>query len=120
MWSERRKTTEPEDKFYSLLGIFDVEIPLLYGDGATQAYTQLREVLDKRKKCMQDLCISDPHDDKKRIEDTKGGLLKDSYCWILEKSDFQQWRCAEQSARLWVKVTLEKARRCCFVGSSTS
>jgi hypothetical protein len=29
---------------------------------------------------------------KKRIEETKGGLLEDSYHWILEHSDFQQWR----------------------------
>jgi hypothetical protein len=103
MWIERRQTTIPEDKMYSLLGIFDVEIPLFYGEGATQAYTRLREVVDRREKCMQDLCVSDPSYDKKRIEETKGGLLKDSYRWILENSDFQQWRSAQQNAMLWVK-----------------
>jgi hypothetical protein len=91
IWSECRETTMPEDKIYSLFGIFDVEIPLFYGEGATQAYTRLREVIDKREKCMQDLCVSDPRDDKKRIEETKGGLLKDSYRWILENPDFRQW-----------------------------
>jgi hypothetical protein len=103
MWSERRKTTKPEDKIYSLLGIFDAEIPLFYGEGATQAYTRLREVIDTREKCMQDLCLSDPRDDKKRIEETKGGLLEDSYHWILENSDFRQWHSAQQNALLWVK-----------------
>jgi hypothetical protein len=78
MWSERRETTMPEDKIYLLLGIFDVEIPLFYGEGATQAYTRLREAIDRREKCMQDLLVSDPRYDKKRIEETKGGLLKDS------------------------------------------
>jgi hypothetical protein len=103
MWSERRETTKPEDKMYSLLGVFDVEIPLFYGEGTTQAYNRLREVIDRREKCMQDLCVSDPRHDKTRIEETKGGLLKDSYCWILENFEFQQWRSAQQNALLWVK-----------------
>jgi hypothetical protein len=103
MWSERRETTKPEDKIYSLLGIFDVEIPLFYGEGTTQAYTRLWEVIDKRKKCMQDLCVSDPCDDKKRIEETKGGLLKDSYRWILENPEFRKWHSAQQNPLLWIK-----------------
>jgi hypothetical protein len=103
MWIERRQTTKPEDKFYSLLGIFDIKIPLLYGEGAAQAYARLREAIDKQEKCMQDLCISDPRDDKKRIEETKGGLLKDSYRWILENPDFQQWHSAQQNLLLWIK-----------------
>lgn len=47
--------------------------------------------------------MTDPHEDKKRIEQTKGGLLKDSYCWILEHSDFQQWRNDTQKPLLWIK-----------------
>src|SRR5436305_2223242 len=38
-----------------------------------------------------------------RIEETKGGLLEDSYHWILENSDFQQWRNDQQSRLLWIK-----------------
>lgn len=30
-------------------------------------------------KCLADLCSTDPRHDKTRIEETKGGLLKDSY-----------------------------------------
>ncbi|KAF2814949.1 uncharacterized protein BDZ99DRAFT_434927 [Mytilinidion resinicola] len=55
------------------------------------------------KECIQHLRVTDPRDDKKRIEYTKGGLLKGSYCWILENSDFQQWRDDQQSRLLWVK-----------------
>jgi hypothetical protein len=40
---------------------------------------------------------------KKRIEETKGGLLEDSYHWILKHSDFQQWRNGQQSQLLWIK-----------------
>jgi len=41
--------------------------------------------------------------DKKRIEDTKGGLLEDSYHWILDYPDFQQWRDDQKSHLLWIK-----------------
>lgn len=47
--------------------------------------------------------MTDPRDDKKRIQDTKGGLVKDSYRWILAHGDFQRWRCDEQSRLFWVK-----------------
>jgi hypothetical protein len=56
------------------------------------------------QQCIQHLHLTDPRDDKKRIEETKGGLLKDSYCWILENPDFQQWHDDSQQSRLlWIK-----------------
>ncbi|KAK4064864.1 uncharacterized protein Triagg1_8863 [Trichoderma aggressivum f. europaeum] len=54
-------------------------------------------------RCLSDLRITDPRDDKTRIAATKGGLLEDSYGWILEHSDFRQWRDDEQSRLLWIK-----------------
>ncbi|KAH6985563.1 hypothetical protein EDB80DRAFT_231562 [Ilyonectria destructans] len=54
-------------------------------------------------RCLADLRSTDPRDDKTRIEQTKGGLLEDSYCWILNNADFQQWRNDEQSRLLWIK-----------------
>lgn len=36
-----------EDKAYSLLGIFDIQIPLLYGEGREKAFKRLREEIDK-------------------------------------------------------------------------
>ena len=52
-----------------------------------------------------DLRATDPRDDKARIEQTKGGLLKDSYRWILKNADFQRWRHGDdqQSRLLWIK-----------------
>jgi hypothetical protein len=102
-WIERRQTKLAEDKAYSLLGIFDVYIPLIYGEGIGSAFKRLQKEMDKLKSCIQDLRLTDPRDDKKRIEDTKGGLLEDSYHWILETYEFQQWQRAQQSPLLWVK-----------------
>jgi hypothetical protein len=55
------------------------------------------------KECVQHLRLTDPRLDKARIEETKGGLLQDSYHWILEHPDFQQWRNDQQSRLLWIK-----------------
>ncbi|PTB40394.1 hypothetical protein M441DRAFT_170604 [Trichoderma asperellum CBS 433.97] len=53
--------------------------------------------------CLTDLRITDPRDDKTRIEETKGNLLRDSYCWILDHADFQMWRNDPQCRLLWIK-----------------
>ncbi|PHH64812.1 hypothetical protein CDD81_3878 [Ophiocordyceps australis] len=55
------------------------------------------------KQCLKDLCVTDPRDDKERIQETKGGLLKDSYSWIFDNTDFRQWRHDEESRLLWIK-----------------
>ncbi|KAH7364004.1 hypothetical protein BKA65DRAFT_389749 [Rhexocercosporidium sp. MPI-PUGE-AT-0058] len=102
-WIQPRQTKVEEDKAYSLLGIFDVQIPLRYGEGMANVFKRLEEEIDKFNKCLQDLRLSDPRDDKTRIENTKGGLLKGSYIWVLETSDFQQWRNNPQTWLLWIR-----------------
>ena len=54
-------------------------------------------------KCLADLRTTDPRDDKTRIEETKGGLLRDSYCWVLDNAEFWRWRDDEQRRLLWIK-----------------
>ncbi|KAH8653272.1 heterokaryon incompatibility protein-domain-containing protein [Tricladium varicosporioides] len=107
LWAEVRQTTHGEDKAYSMLGIFDVYMPLIYGEGREHAFKRLRKEIqnsltenEQYRKYIQDLRVTDPREDKRRIEKTKGGLLKGSYRWILEHSDFQQWRDDEQSRLL--------------------
>lgn len=46
-WSSNRKTTRKEDEAYCLLGIFDVNMPLLYGEGS-RASKRLQEEIIKR------------------------------------------------------------------------
>ena len=47
-WAEERQTKRGEDRAYSLLGIFDVHIPLIYGEGQENALRRLREEIDSR------------------------------------------------------------------------
>ena len=51
-WIERRQTKLEEDKAYSLLGIFDVYIPPIYGEGTGIAFKRLLDEIDKSEKCI--------------------------------------------------------------------
>ncbi|KAK6516326.1 hypothetical protein TWF506_006235 [Arthrobotrys conoides] len=55
---------------------------------ATQGKVSFDE-LDQ--KCLSDLRVTNPIDDKARITQTKGNLLKGSYIWILEHEGFKAW-----------------------------
>jgi hypothetical protein len=115
-WMDRRQTTLEVDRVYSLLGILDVKIPLFKDTEAATAFRRLREVIDKREICLQDLRLTDPCDDKKRIEDTKGGLLEDSYRWIFGNSEFKQWRSDQLSPLLWIKSDPGKGKTMLLCG----
>jgi len=46
-WASDRKTTRPEDLAYCLMGIFDVNMPLLYGEG-DKSFIRLQEAILQR------------------------------------------------------------------------
>ena len=49
-WAGTRETTCEEDNAYSLFGIFDVHMPLIYGEGREKAMKRLREEIEKTLK----------------------------------------------------------------------
>ncbi|KAI1358520.1 HET-domain-containing protein [Xylaria arbuscula] len=48
VWAAKRFTTRAEDRAYSLLGLFDVNMPLLYGEGGQKAFKRLQDEIIKR------------------------------------------------------------------------
>lgn len=54
-WAARRETTREEDMSYCLLGLFDVNMPLLYGEGH-RAFRRLQEEIIKRGNDQTILC----------------------------------------------------------------
>jgi hypothetical protein len=46
-WAEKRQTTIKEDKAYCLLGIFEIFLPLIYGEGEANSFHRLREEIYK-------------------------------------------------------------------------
>ncbi|KAI1317215.1 hypothetical protein F5Y16DRAFT_414646 [Xylariaceae sp. FL0255] len=52
-WARGRQTKYEEDIAYSLLGIFDIHMPLIYGEGRQKAQKRLREEVEKTVKGAQ-------------------------------------------------------------------
>ncbi|KAB5515512.1 heterokaryon incompatibility protein-domain-containing protein [Coniochaeta sp. 2T2.1] len=44
-WASHRETTRPEDRAYSLLGLFDISMPILYGEGLRKAFLRLHHAI---------------------------------------------------------------------------
>ena len=51
-WAAKRQTGTPEDAAYCLLGIFDINMPLIYGEGAQKAFLRLQMEIMRTKKDM--------------------------------------------------------------------
>lgn len=50
------------------------------------------------------LRVTNPSDDKRRIEDRKGGLYDKSYAWIKENDEYKSWQNGETGRRLlWIR-----------------
>ncbi|OAK94532.1 kinesin light chain 1 [Phaeosphaeriaceae sp. SRC1lsM3a] len=46
-WSTGRRTTRKEDRAYSLLGLFNIIMPLLYGEGEEKAFRRLKKAIEE-------------------------------------------------------------------------
>ena len=49
-WAASRQTKKPEEKAYSLLGIFDVSMPAIYGEGEAMAKQRLTEQIVRHRR----------------------------------------------------------------------
>jgi NACHT domain-containing protein len=71
---------------------------------------------DEDHRCLADLLLTDPRHEKIRIERTKGGLLSDSFRWILDNPEFRRWREDKQSQLLWIKGDAGKGKTMLMIG----
>ncbi|KAL2782344.1 NACHT domain-containing protein [Aspergillus keveii] len=93
---------------------------------ATYAKAVLREIppksvgsivfTDEDKACLRDLLVTDPEAERRRIEATKGGLLHDSFRWVLENAEFRKWHSSSQSQLLWIKGDPGKGKTMLMIG----
>ncbi|KAL6852568.1 hypothetical protein ACO1O0_007114 [Amphichorda felina] len=71
---------------------------------------------DKDEECKRYIFETDPSDDRRRIQETKGGLLRDSYRWILNHDDFRRFQEEAQSRVLWIKGDSGKGKTMLLCG----
>lgn len=62
-WASRRQTNRPEDIAYCLMGLFDINMPLLYGEGGEKAFFRLQEAILKGTDDHSILCFSTKNED---------------------------------------------------------
>ena len=54
-------------------------------------------------KCLRELYVTDPRDDKERIEKKRGPVLRGSCSWLFTNQTFLRWRESNQSSVLWLR-----------------
>jgi hypothetical protein len=110
-WAAKRVTTRVEDRTYSLLGIFDVNMPLLYGEG-WKAFTRLQEEILKKTDDESMFANYRPNSYKRDLS-YSGSLLAETLDYFLSSEDVllhdKDWRLHDISekgmeALLWLRT----------------
>jgi len=121
--SEVYRTTKIWKHLEELVNIARNHEMKLLGDiysALQQQSSQQMEREDNREdnQCLKDLRSrsTNPNDDMNRIERTKGGLLEDSYVWILGHKDFIDWRDGDETRLLWIKGNPGKGKTMLLIG----
>ncbi|WQF77072.1 Putative NACHT nucleoside triphosphatase [Colletotrichum destructivum] len=107
-WDDEQYTFKQRMQFGSQKGLDQQQPPapsdvILEHFLACQNLANIVNFQQTADQCLAHLRVTDPRHDKKRIQDTKGGLLKDAYVWVLDNPDFCQWRNDQHQRLLWVK-----------------
>ncbi|KAI0536368.1 HET-domain-containing protein [Xylaria digitata] len=97
-WASQRKTTRLEDRAYCLMGLFDVNMPLLYGEG-TKAFIQLQEEILKDSNDHSIFLWRAPEYDPSRV---LSGLLAESPQYFTDVENYQPMPpLASQGSTAW-------------------
>ncbi|KAK7179092.1 hypothetical protein DPSP01_014134 [Paraphaeosphaeria sporulosa] len=110
-WAAKRRTTREEDRAYCLLGIFDIYMPLIYGEGRKNALARLEEQVDKKlslRKCRRQILFDSLRFDQIDVRQTTIKNAHDKTCkWLLTKPEYIDWldttKLGEHHGFLWIK-----------------
>ncbi|KAF3059577.1 Vegetative incompatibility protein HET-E-1 [Daldinia childiae] len=93
-WAAQRVTTRPEDKAYCLMGIFSVNMPMLYGEGGEKAFLRLQEEIMKQSDDESLFAWVNPN----ALPDVMEGLLAADPSYFLNSNTiipYQDWEPRE-------------------------
>jgi hypothetical protein len=116
LWTAKRRTKREEDKAYSLLGIFDIHMPLIYGEGQEKALHRLQKEINGS---LKDGTLSLNEEQKRKLLnslrfdqiDARQLTIKNAHTktctWLLEMYDYLDWldasKLSEHHGFLWIK-----------------
>ncbi|CAK3996492.1 Hypothetical predicted protein [Lecanosticta acicola] len=90
-WAAHRDCALPEDRAYSLVGLFGVNMSPLYGEGEKKAFLRLQEQIMKNSEDHSIFAWSDP-----QVGDQLHGLLADSPRAFAHSGDFEPYAFEDQ------------------------
>ena len=109
-WAASRKTTREEDMVYSMLGMFHIYMPLIYGEGRENAEKRLRReigtlgesLLTEEDRCLQSLYPSGIayYEQKNQNPDR----VPNTCLWALENPKYLDWRDQDTRRLLWISA----------------
>jgi hypothetical protein len=67
-------------------------------------------------RCLHDLRITDPKEDKIRLEDSNDKRLKECYSWLFADAKFRNWHTHDESRLLWIKGGPGKGKTMMMIG----
>jgi ankyrin repeat protein len=115
-WAAKRKTKRSEDAAYCLLGIFEVFIPPIYGEGRESALSRLEEQIEKASKGGRNQLLREQKEllmESLRFKqiDARQKTIKrahDETCkWLLNNSQYLNWidstKLNEHHGFLWIR-----------------
>jgi hypothetical protein len=102
-WAACRQTTRKEDESYCLLGIFDVNMPLLYGEGE-KAFIRLQEEILKKSNDQSIFAHIMPHDEE------SGGLFARSPGFFKHSGDIAEF-CQSEPSSIHASDTITVTKR---------
>ncbi|KAI9162976.1 HET-domain-containing protein [Paramyrothecium foliicola] len=86
-WASRRNTTRAEDQAYCLLGIFGINMPMLYGEGGPKAFFRLQQEI-LRASNDQSIFAWSPSESRSTLH----GLLAPSPSFFRDSNHFKPTR----------------------------
>jgi hypothetical protein len=118
-WAEGRETKREEDAAYPLLGIFNIYMPLIYGEGKENALKRLKKQTRESLEDVLGALVKDnkSHSQEERLDKILEWLSapdpSTNYpkafkqrqaatgLWLLESEEFAKWK-VDAASRLWL------------------
>ncbi|SPO06420.1 uncharacterized protein DNG_09110 [Cephalotrichum gorgonifer] len=111
-------TTPPPDLGVRQGGSITVHDPVVSDQAHLHIGHTFNNITQERDRLLEHLRATDPTDDKRRIERTAGGVLRESYSWVLRNDDFLTWRDGgTESSVLWVSGNPGKGKTMLLCGA---
>jgi hypothetical protein len=87
-WVSHRRVTREEDESYSLLGLFGINMPLLYGEGRQKAFIRLQEAIYRETSdtSLFFFRTTAPEGDHPLLADSPGRFCSQTDCSSLDSS----------------------------------